>query len=108
MTNLQYSTQDGHFGHEKNYSRYPGKSVTLTRRDSDVSTKSSSAIKKSVSFINEPEVVMFVPQHSYVECGLEFPSMEFLRDHFERSHQREWVRCVICDKTLKHTEHFVI
>ena len=77
----------------------------MSRKDSDAST---SSIKKSVSFISEPEVVMYEPQHKCGECGLEFPSIDELDVHFERYHQREWVKCVICVKTVKHTEHFVI
>ena len=73
----------------------------LSRADSTVS-------KKSVSFTREPEVVLFEPAHKCAECGVEFVTVHELDDHFERYHQREWVKCLICVKTVKHKEHFVI
>ena len=65
-------------------------------------------MKKSVTFFSKPEIVLFVPAHKCEDCGLEFQTISGLEDHAERSHRREWVRCLICVKTVKHAEHFVI
>lgn len=79
--------------------------IRINRRESITSTGS---MKKSVTFISKPEIVLFVPAHKCEDCGLEFETIFGLEDHAERSHRREWVRCLICVKTVKHAEHFVI
>ena len=76
----------------------------MTREDSNSSVGS---LKKTVTFA-VAEVLCYDPPISCEECGMEFPSNSLLRDHQERSHQREWVKCLICVKTVKHREHFVI
>ena len=80
-------------------------SSPVNRRESITSTGS---MKKSVTFISKPEIVLFVPAHKCEDCGLEFETIAKLEDHVERSHRREWVKCLICVKTVKHSEHFVI
>ena len=57
---------------------------------------------------------MFDPLQEVIDLlrqyGMAIPneSLAQLEDHTERSHRRQWVKCLICVKTVKHTEHFVI
>ena len=77
----------------------------MPRKDSSSSVGS---VKKTVKFTAVDEVIRYNLPISCDECGLEFPSDLLLEEHRERSHQREWVKCLICVKTVKHREHFVI
>ena len=60
----------------------------MTREDSSSSVGS---VKKTVTFA-VAEVLCYDPPISCQECGMEFPSNSLLKDHQERSHQREWVK----------------
>ena len=41
-------------------------------------------------------------------CGLELQSGAELGEHARTEHRSEWGECLICVKTVRHTEHFVI
>ena len=99
MDNPQYtSSHQDHFYRMKKDKMLPN----LSRTDSNVS-------KKSVSFTSEePEVVIYSSGFQCGDCGLEFPCSRDRDEHLERCHLREWVKCLICVKTVKHKEHFVI
>ena len=70
--------------------------------------------RKSVSFKTEDELVEIIEIPSTKneicgKCDSEFTSSRKLKDHIDRIHsKREWIRCIICEKTVKHEEHFVI
>ena len=87
----------------------PPTTPSPTKYAENISPRTLSS-RKNVTFKDKSELceVKVFKTVKCEECVFEFQSVEDLTEHVERLHRREWARCIICVKTVKPMEHFVI